>query len=239
MHYTNKNIDNYNINLCIHNSFNSIISCFKMLSDYNEKKGRGKFIVFEGIDGSGKGTQIKKCANFLFDLDKNYDVYLTREPTRDFKKIRDTMNSSERVMENAKWYLEMFVEDRRNHLEKYIIPMLLNGTHVLCDRYKYSTICYQHAQGIALETLIQKNRNMLIPDITFVLDIDAQIAYERRRIESIRDVFERDIEFQKKVRNNYLNLTNILNENIIIIDASKDPERVFETIKCHILSLLT
>ena len=50
---------------------------------------KGKFIVFEGIDGCGKGTQLKLAASFIFDLNKDYDVYITREPTRDFKEIRE------------------------------------------------------------------------------------------------------------------------------------------------------
>ena len=104
---------------------------------------RGLFIVFEGIDGSGKGTQIMRCLNYIFELRKSYDVYVTREPTRDLAELRNRMSASRDTTENREWYAQFFIEDRRNHVEKYIEPALANGTHVLCDRYKGSTIAYQ------------------------------------------------------------------------------------------------
>ena len=112
---------------------------------------RGKFVVFEGIDGSSKGTQLKLSANYLFDLNKEYDVYITREPTRDYKEIRNRMSRAKRTSEDAQYYATAFFEDRANHVKKYIEPCLNNGTHVLCDRYKHSTLAYQHAQGIDLQ----------------------------------------------------------------------------------------
>ncbi len=95
---------------------------------------RGKFLVFEGLDGCGKGTQLKLCAQLLFDMNKDNDVYMTREPTRDFKEIRKAMAEGKDVKDSSKWYAEMFVKDRWNHVNNYLVPALERGTHVLCDR---------------------------------------------------------------------------------------------------------
>jgi len=111
---------------------------------------RGKFIVFEGIDGSGKGTQMCKAMQFVFELNKANDVYMTREPTRAFSEIRTSLaECNDDLNSTAHWYAQMFVKDRWNHIRVHIEPALRNGTHVLCDRYKHSTLAYQTTQGMA------------------------------------------------------------------------------------------
>eukprot|EP01087_Luapelamoeba_hula_P005186 TRINITY_DN15267_c0_g1_i1.p1 TRINITY_DN15267_c0_g1~~TRINITY_DN15267_c0_g1_i1.p1 ORF type:complete len:268 (-),score=29.50 TRINITY_DN15267_c0_g1_i1:17-820(-) len=201
---------------------------------------RGKFIVFEGIDGSGKGTQIKQCVSFLFEHDKNFDIYLTREPTRDFAQIRTKMRESTDVRQGAEWYAEMFLRDRRNHVTSYIEPALARGTHVLCDRYKPSTLAYQHAQGMALEQLIQMHDGLLVPDITFIFDLEADTAFERRRSDGATDVFDKDLAFQRKLRDEYRAVQALLSkqgENVVLIDANGTREVIAEQIRSHVLSL--
>ena len=204
----------------------------------------GRFIVFEGIDGCGKGTQLKLVHNYLWDLSKENEIYSTREPTRHSKEIREKMQQGKDVENDKEWYAEHFIKDRENHSKNFIVPSQLNGIYILCDRYKYSTLAYQQTQGINLDKLIEMHSRYSIaePDLTLIYDCQAEIAYERRlkENESAREVFDRDLEFQKKLRQNYLNLKKILSEeNIVIINGNQEVEDVFKETKKHIDKLFS
>jgi dTMP kinase len=197
------------------------------------------FIVYEGIDGCGKGTQIKKSVPYIFDLSKNYDVLLTREPTRDFGEIREKMRRGTNVKEDGFWYLDMFVKDRTNHIDRYIKPALANGTHVLSDRFKHSTLAYQPLQGVPLKKVIRAHQKLLNPDLTLIYDCPAPIAFERRKKEGATDVFDKDLAFQEKLRSAYLDLPKILKgEHVVVIDGSKSICKVFAETKKHLDMLL-
>lgn len=199
-----------------------------------ETPKRGKFVVFEGIDGSGKSTQIKMCASFIYDLSKEYDVYMTREPTRNFKEIRTVMAAGEQV--TTEWYAGMFVKDRRRHVEDHIEPALARGTHVLCDRYKHSTLAYQNAQGIPMERLQEMHAGLLVPDLTIVFDCEAVTAYTR--IQGT-DVFEKDREFQEKLRGIYLSLGSVLTgERVIIVKSDRPAQDVAADVEGLVRGLL-
>lgn len=200
---------------------------------------KGKFIVFEGIDGCGKGTQIKKTASYIFDKSKDYDIFLTREPTRDFKEIRKKMADDKSAYDNNEWYAKMFVADRKNHIEKYILPNIKKGVHVLSDRYKHSTIAYQNTQGMPLKELLEMHKDLLVPDLTFIFDCSHKTAYSRRQSEGATDNFEKDIGFQKKLAEKYASMKDILLEdNIIMIDAEDTIENIFKKVKKEIDNIL-
>lgn len=203
---------------------------------------KGKFIVFEGIDGSGKGTQIIKAASFIFSMNKNNDVFITREPTRDFEVLRKRMKKSKSVSENAEWYADFFVKDRKNHVDKYIVPALNNGTHVLCDRYKYSTLAYQQTQGMSFEELNSMHEGVLVPDLVLLFDCPALVAAERRkeRKEGDAEVFDKaNQEWIEKLRQNYLDCKkNLREENIVIIDATNSIENIHNQVKCEIEKII-
>ena len=214
-------------------------SNFLIINFKKEAKMQGKFIVFEGIDGCGKGTQLKLAASFIFDLSKDYDVYITREPTRDFKEIRERMAAGTDVKQDAEWYANAFVQDRKNHASKYIQPALNNGTQVLSDRYKYSTLIYQSTQGMDFAKLTEMHAGLPVPDLIIIFDCSAKIAFQRRKADGATDVFDKDLEFQEKLRQNYLNLKEKFpEENIIIIDATKATAEVFNEVKQHIKQIL-
>ena len=105
------------------------------------------------------------------------------------------------------------------------------------DRYKYATITYQSLQGIPVEEIIfaHKNPAILVPDLTLIYDCPAEIAFERRKKGGATDVFDKDLEFQKSLREKYLQLPSLLpKEKIIIIDASRSIEEVFEETKIYL-----
>jgi dTMP kinase len=185
------------------------------------------FIVFEGLDGSGKTTQISRVAERLFCMNKNNDVYITREPTREFSCIREEMRKGKDVRQDAEWYAEMFVRDRKKHWEEKIAPALKNGTHVLCDRYKCSTLAYQTTQGMDLQTLINMHEGIGNPDLTIVLDLPADVSFKRRNKDGDGDMFDKDFLFQESLRQNNLTLGSaLLDEKIVYVNADRSIEEV-------------
>lgn len=163
---------------------------------------KGRFIAFEGIDGSGKTTQAKILAEALFSKSKFNHVMLTREPySSDISTIiRGILKNEENPMHNSELLAELFVEDRKKHLEELIILSIERGINVVCDRYKLSTIAYQSAQGMDMGCLISKHDGLLIPDITFYIDTPYEIAMQRSCQKEKK--FE-NLEFQKKLSEEY------------------------------------
>lgn len=194
----------------------------------------GKFIVLDGIDGSGKSTQITTLAQRLFTFDKNIDVLMTREPTRRTQQLRETMAKPQDPSEHLQFYTRFFIQDRKSHLAETIEPALYSGTHVICDRYKYSTLAYQTAQGGDFDQLLAAHQYMRVPDLVLILDLDPEIAKTRVQGEEVFDTA--GLEFQIKLRENYLR-TLELNEPVILIDASQSPEVISEQIWAEVVQL--
>ena len=203
-----------------------------------------KFIVVDGIDGCGKGSIIKALYDYL--LEKGYDaerLVKTFEPTEgEFgRQAREILKSEEKAEDSARRCLEVYVQDRREHAEKEIKPALLEGKVVLCDRYKYSTIAYQHAQGIDLEEILEMHRNIIIPGLVLILDVPVSIALERIENDPQRNSFDKfeKKEFLEKVRMNFMSLRHWLpKENIRFIDASGSREDVFMKAKREVNKLV-
>ena len=203
---------------------------------------QGKFVVFEGIDGSGKGTILSRTAEWLFNSSNAFDkVLLTREPTFSGpgKQIRKMLKSDQEPLSKAKRLLQLYLEDRKEHLEKVIKPALQLGSIVLCDRYKYSTICYQQAQGIPVEKIISLHARMLVPDLVLILDVEPETALQRiRSSRSSIEKFEKSF-FLRELRENYLALKKLLpKEPIKVIDANSSIEETFLRAKREIARVL-
>ena len=204
----------------------------------------GKFIVVDGIDGCGKGTIIKALYDYL--LEKTYDeekLVKTFEPTEgEFgRQAREILKSEEKAEDSARQCLELYVQDRREHVEKEIKPALLEDKIVLCDRYKYSTIAYQHAQGIPLEEILELHKNIIIPGLTLILDLPVNTALERIENDPQRNTFDKfeKKEFLEKVSMNFMALRHWLpKENIRFIDASGSREDVFMKVKREVNKLV-
>lgn len=198
------------------------------------------FIIFDGLDGSGKGEMIKRLNGYLAS-NKKLKILVTKEPTdgRYGKQIKEILKKEKDPKVGAEKCLELFVKDREEHLSKEIEPFLKQDNHiVICDRYYYSTIAFQHTQGIALEKIVLENMSFRTPDIVFILDLPVEIALERisKRGED-KEKFEQ-LNFQKELRQNFLKLKEELDDNIKIIDASKSKDEVFEQIKKEIDKIL-
>lgn len=201
------------------------------------------FIVVDGIDGSGKSEIIKMLHNYLFSRHKKYRILTTREPTNGKygKQIRQMLRKEKDPESSGKKLMDMFIKDRKEHLKNTIGPFLKNSNKhelniVLCDRYYYSTIAFQGAQGLNIRDMIEKNKQFRKPDIAFILDVEPSLALERIEYRQ-KEKFEQ-LEFMKKIRQNFLKLPKLVNDNLKIIDASKPLKRVFEDIKNKVDEIL-
>ncbi len=195
----------------------------------------GKFIVLEGIDYSGKTTQAKKLHDYLSSIHDN-KVILTKEPTDNHygKKVRDLVHKGNA---DPLTFLGLFLQDRRNYV-KQISNCLKHNYIVDCDRFKYATYAYQQAQGIPLELMIKLHKNILVPDLTFIIDVSLETVLSRSQDKQEKSSFDKDLDFLRKVRVNYLKLPSQLNENILVIDGNKSIDDVFMSIKQEVNKVL-
>ena len=167
-------------------------------------KKQGKFIVFEGIDGSGQSTQARLLADFFEKQGKN--VVLTKEPTAESvagKKIREALGK--RIAVSPDKLQKLFAEDRKEHLETVIAPALKSGKFVISDRYMFSSFAFG-AIDCDLEWLVKINSDFLTPDVAFLLLVPPSVAMERiKKRGSPLELFE-TLEKLKKVDENYRKL---------------------------------
>jgi dTMP kinase len=191
-----------------------------------EKDYPGRFIVVEGADGAGTTTQSEKLAEVL-------DAHYTAEPTGNSigEKVDELISKDGYSAETVAL---AFAADRMVHLEEEVIPKLERGETVVCDRYYHSSLVYQPTLGAEFDWVRELNRAALKPDVTFILDISAEVGMERVD-ERGRDgnIFE-ELSFQQEVVKRYKKLSDRLEERIEIIDGSASRDEVFESIKRHL-----
>ena len=196
------------------------------------------FISFEGIEGSGKTTQINHMVNFL--RNNGHDCVITREPggTRIGRKIRAILLDPASKDMDPLTELLLYTADRAQHIREFIYPFLSAGKTVLCDRFYDATVVYQgFARGLDIG-LINKLHKLLFenlkPDITILLDLPPEKGLSRawKQIEngareSVETRFEEEKRsFHNKVRSGYLELSRLEPERFKVIDASMDENRV-------------
>lgn len=202
---------------------------------------RGYFISFEGVDGSGKSTQITKLKEYFEK--KGYKVVLTREPggTDIGEKIRriilEPSNGEMTYMTEALLY----AASRAQHVEEVIKPAVESGKIVICDRFVDSSIAYQgygRKLGECVEVINSYAIEKYIPDITFLMKVKPGVGSERIK-DRKRDRIEMESEeFYLRVYNGYEELENRFPERIIGIDASHTIDDIQNNIIEHIEKLV-
>jgi len=189
----------------------------------------GLFFVLEGIDGSGKSTQVQRLAKWL--RERGREVVATREPSDGPWGRRYRAWARGEVEADAAEVLDMFVRDRAEHVESEIRPALERGQIVVCDRYVASTLAYQVAHGNDRDRVhAVAGAPALVPDLTLWLRLPVELAIERMG-ESAVERYERP-DFLERVDAEYARL------GLVAVDASGDEERVAQRLREKVEPLL-
>lgn len=203
----------------------------------------GKFIVFEGPDGSGKTTIIKQVKTLLEN--KDYDISYYREPggTKISEKIRSIIIDNDNSMMDAKTEALLFASSRAQLVAEKIIPDLKAGKIVICDRFVMSSLLYQglgRSLGIDNVKIINDfATGGLKPDLTLFFNIDYKTALERKRANFSPDRLENeDFSFHKTIFDGYLKMADLYKDEIIKVDARKSIEDLTEDVINIIYTLL-
>lgn len=202
----------------------------------------GKFIAFEGLDGSGSTTQAGMLCDFLNEKQKKLVLgkplaYLTKEPTNNIigGLIRGQLTNGWKTGPECLQLL--FSADRAFHLEKEVIPLLEKGVTVITDRYFLSTIAYGASEIKDIDWLIKINEVFILPDLTFLIKVSPKICLQRIKESRFHiELFEKE-EALTKVWQNYEELAKRF-ENVYIIDSERSIKEVFEEIKSLVHSKL-
>ena len=190
---------------------------------------KARFITLEGIEGSGKTTSMKSINNFLEQ--KKIGYINTREPGASSigSELREILlNPNTNISSDVE--LLLMLADRKDHVEKIILPNLLNDICVISDRFMDSSIAYQGG-GRQLDLNMINSLSAYLelpnPDLTLLFDLPVKISLERTKKRGELDRFEKEeIEFHNRIRESYLKLANDNSDRIKVIDSSQSPDKV-------------
>jgi dTMP kinase len=205
-----------------------------------------KLITFEGIEGSGKSTQIKLVAEYF--VEKNVPIIVTQEPsgTDIGRKIGSILFNSEHYYMCAETEMFLFCAARAQHVREKIMPALEQNKVVLCDRFSDATYAYQGAgRGLDHEFIKLINDYSALnlkPGLTLLFDLPVEIGLQRAtdRNKSLKepssiDRFEREnIDFHRRIREGYLNILRNDPQRFRLIDANQDVNAIQEEVRWHI-----
>ena len=198
--------------------------------------GRGRFITFEGGEGTGKSTQCRRLAAWLEEQD--ITVLATREPggTPAAEAIRALLLDGDADHLDAMSEALLHFAARREHVRSVIAPALASGTWVLCDRFSDSTMAYQGlAMGLGRPVIDSLHRlavGALMPDLTLVLDLPVADSLPRARGQGGDDRYERrEVAFHEALRQAFQDIAAREPERCVVIDAGGDEETVAAAIR--------
>jgi len=190
---------------------------------------KGFFVSLEGPEGAGKTTLARRLADWF--KEQGAEVVLTREPggTRLGERLRELLLHEGM---DAKTEFLLYLADRAEHVAQVIRPALLRGAVVVADRFVDSSYAYQgHGRGLPLDWMRAATEGAtggLLPDLTLLLDLDPALGLARGgrgdRLE------HEDLAFHRRVREGYLALAQAEPERFRVVDAARDPERVWRSV---------
>jgi dTMP kinase len=206
------------------------------------ERSPGAFIVFEGVEGAGKGTQIGQARDLVTSLGR--EVVVCREPggTRFGERLRDTILDPATGRVDARAEALLFAAARAQLVSTVIRPALEEGKVVLCDRFIDSSIAYQGvARGLGEADILTLNAwatQGLFPDLVLLLHVEPDVGLARSGGEPDR-IESEDAAFHAKVADAYLKIAEEHPERFVVIDAAQPPERVQEEVQAAIRKVLT
>ena len=195
---------------------------------------KAKFITLEGIEGSGKTSSLKSITDLLDK--KNISYIVTREPGGSSigKELRAILLDPDTEI-SPEVELMLMLSDRKDHVEKIILPNLEKGNWVVSDRFMDSSIAYQGGGRQLDKKLIislTDYLNLPQPDLTLLFDLPVEISLSRVKARGELDRFEKEeLEFHKRIRNTYLDLAKNNSNRIKIIDSSQKIESMLNNVK--------
>lgn len=197
----------------------------------NQDQGRGLFLTFEGIDGSGKSTQCRLLAEHLRSMGR--EVVLTREPggSPGAEEIRRLVLEGDPDRWSAETEILLFTAARRDHLERTIRPALAAGKVVICDRFADSTRMYQGLSRGDLRATVDSLHALMIgrePDVTLLIDMDPATGLARAKGRQGREERFEDfgLDLQEKMRAGFLSLAEEFADRFRVIDGARQMETV-------------
>ena len=204
------------------------------------KSMKGKFITFEGSEGSGKSTQAKLVYDYLQELKK--PVLHIREPggVKISELIRRILLDVKNTQMTNECEVLLYMAARSQLVEEVIMPALKDGKIVLCDRFLDSTVVYQgFGNGVDM-SIIKKIGKFatqgVVPDLTLLFDIDTEKGLSR--IGKVKDRIERrSLEYHKKVRQGYLELAKQEPGRIKLIEVNADKETIHASVRKYVNKL--
>ena len=203
------------------------------------------FITFEGGEGSGKSTVLRKVDERLREA--GYQTVVTREPggTPIAEQIRNVILDKANTAMDSRTEALLYAASRRQHLVEKIWPALKEGKLILCDRYLDSSLAYQGgARNLGIENVLDVNRfatEDTYPDLTILFDIEPELGLRRIAANASREVNRLDLEkmeFHKEVRETFHKIAGMFPDRFVIVDASKTLEEVVNEVYNLILSRL-
>jgi len=189
------------------------------------------FISFEGIDKSGKSTQISLLVDYL--KKKKYKVVQTCEPggTELGKEIEKILLETSTKQISGLGELFLYLADRAEHVKKIIKPALEKDKIVVSDRFADATVAYQgYGRRLNVDWIEKLNRRVtqdILPELTFLLDIDPYLARTRSKKKEKKDRIENEeITFHQRVRQGYLEIARLYPERVKIINGQESIEEI-------------
>ncbi|MDW7772062.1 MAG: dTMP kinase [Desulfobulbaceae bacterium] len=199
-----------------------------------ERTDKGILIAVEGIDGTGKSTQVRLLADYL--RNRGLTVVETREPTDgpSGRKIRQLF--VDRGQCSPAEELALFIEDRRQHVQEVIAPALARGQVVVTDRYYYSTAAYQGAAGLDPDDVFAKNSFAPEPDLVILLIMEPQASLTR--IKELRGEELNDFEQEDQLHRVAALFASFKSDQIVRIDADAPVHQVEQKIRLVVDAML-
>lgn len=195
----------------------------------------GKFIVIEGLDGSGTTTQAKLLAGYLFEKGKQFISLLTREPTmlnhygqELRRRLKGQLLPGEKITDDPEYWARLYINDRKWHLQNIVQPSLKSGIQVVSDRHMLSTLAYQSVQGASMQSLADEHKEMFKPDLTIFLRVPLETALQRIGIRDQGNEYFEKKEMLAKIYQAYEDAINLVSkeQNIVAIDGTLSVEQV-------------
>ena len=204
---------------------------------------KGLLITFEGIEGSGKSTQILRLSSHL--TREGFKVLKTREPggTPLGEQIRQVLLSVKNHSIDARTELLLYLASRAQHVEEVILPALEEGKIILCDRFSDATMAYQcFGRGLPrtfVGNAIKFASNQVSPDLTLLLDLEVRLGLSRVRGRGPVNRLDREgFRFHQRVRDGYLKIAHAAIRRFRILDAGLNPEEMENRIKTTVFDFL-